>query len=204
MKQVEKKHYEVDYESKRRFASYWHQIDETLRTNPSSLLEIGKGSGFFSSYIKNNGLDITTLDIAADLKPDIVASVLSMPLPASVFDTVVCCQVLEHLPFDDFLPALKEIRRVARNYVVISLPQKEPGWYYAFHIPVYGRVEFMLEIPSPIKNEHVFNGEHYWEIGKRGYPLRRITDEMKKASFKLHRTFRVPENSYHRFFVLEV
>ena len=204
MKQVERQHYEIGYESKRRFASYWHQIDETLKTNPESLLEIGKGSGLFSSYMKNIGLSVKTLDIAEDLSPDIVASALTMPFPDDTFDTVVCCQVLEHLPFEAFSAALIEIRRIARNFVVISLPQKEPGWYYAFHVPIYGRIEFMLEIPSPIKNEHVFNGEHYWEIGKKGYPLKRIIDEMEKASFTLKKTFRVPENSYHRFFVLEV
>jgi len=48
-----------------------------------------------------------------------------------------------------------------------------------------------------------FDGEHYWEIGKRGYPLSKIINEIQKARFKVEKTYsRVFENPYHRFFSL--
>lgn len=48
-----------------------------------------------------------------------------------------------------------------------------------------------------------FNGEHYWEIGKAGYPLSKITKDIEKAGFKIIKTYRIFENPYHRFFVLK-
>jgi len=47
-----------------------------------------------------------------------------------------------------------------------------------------------------------FDGEHYWEIGKAGYPLREVMNEMRSAGFKVKKTCRVFEIPYHRFFIL--
>lgn len=50
---------------------------------------------------------------------------------------------------------------------------------------------------------HKFNGEHYWEIGKFGYPLSRIIKDIKIAGFNIKKTYRIFEVPYHRFFILE-
>ena len=42
------------------------------------------------------------------------------------------------------------------------------------------------------------NGEHYREIGKAGYPLSKIINEIQKAGFRIEKTYR----TYHRFFIL--
>jgi hypothetical protein len=50
-----------------------------------------------------------------------------------------------------------------------------------------------------------FNGEHYWEIGKAGYPLsisKNIKD-IQRSGFKIERTYRIFEHPYHRFFILK-
>lgn len=49
---------------------------------------------------------------------------------------------------------------------------------------------------------NALNGEHYWKIGKAGYPLQRVMDEMQNAGFEINKTYRVFEMPYHRFFVL--
>jgi len=50
--------------------------------------------------------------------------------------------------------------------------------------------------------EHHFNGQHYWEISKRGYSLKFVSEEMSRISAGFDtRTFLVPENPYHRFFI---
>ncbi|MCK5766962.1 MAG: hypothetical protein KAH35_01115 [Candidatus Atribacteria bacterium] len=51
--QVEPNHYfDKSYDTKERFISYWHQVNEIVRLEPDSLLEIGIGSGFASKYLK--------------------------------------------------------------------------------------------------------------------------------------------------------
>ena len=35
------------------------------------------------------------------------------------------------------------------------------------------------------------DGEHYWKIGKAGYPLSKIISKIRKVVFKLEKTYRV-------------
>ena len=55
-----------------------------------------------------------------------------------------------------------------------------------------------------VENINKFDGEYYWEIGKAGYPLKRIIKEIQAVGFKIDKTYRVFEYPYHRFFILEV
>jgi len=48
-----------------------------------------------------------------------------------------------------------------------------------------------------------FDGQHYWEIGKAGYSLNKIINEIQKTGFKVEKTYRIFENPYHRFFILK-
>ena len=97
------------YDSKKRFISYWHQIDEVIKLNPESVLEIGIGNGFISRYLRHAGLKITTIDINKSLKPDLVGSVLDLPFNDNYFDTILCCEVFEHIHYDYFSIALENI-----------------------------------------------------------------------------------------------
>jgi hypothetical protein len=50
--QVEPAHYLKSYDTKGRFISYWHQIDEIFKLSPENVLEIGIGNRFVSDYLK--------------------------------------------------------------------------------------------------------------------------------------------------------
>jgi len=45
---------------------------------------------------------------------------------------------------------------------------------------------------------------HYWEVGAEGTPLERLLAAANAAGFDVGRTYRVPENPWHRFLVLRV
>ncbi|MEE3368090.1 MAG: methyltransferase domain-containing protein [Planctomycetota bacterium] len=87
------------YDSKRRFCSYWHQLNETHNVGARTVAEIGVGSRFTSTYLQRQGIQHTSIDIDARLNPTITASVLDIPLEDNLFDVAVCFEVLEHLPF---------------------------------------------------------------------------------------------------------
>jgi len=84
---------------------------------------------------------------------------------------------------------------------VISLPHFGPAVKFLFKIPFLPEIKILFKIPYPKK--HVFKGEHYWEIGKYDYPLRRIKNDIKKSGFIIKNDYIVFENPLHHFFVLK-
>ena len=203
--QVEPSHYlRKEYDSKGRFISYWHQINELMELEPRSILEIGIGNGLTSNYLKGRGLNVATMDIDERLNPDKVGSILDIPFPDGSFEVVACFEVLEHLPYEDFPKALSEIQRVSSRYAVLSLPDLTRVYRFDIQIPKIGELKMLIPLPRLRPPKHVFDGEHYWEIGKAGYPLHKVMSEMRSAGFEIKKTYRVFEIPWHRFFVLEV
>lgn len=199
--QVSPEHYfNQVYDEKGRFISYWHQIDEIVSLSPSSVLEIGVGNGFVRDYLKKRGVNISAIDIDSRLKPDKVGSVLQIPFPDGAFDVVGCFQVLEHLPFDKFDVALAEISRVSSKSAVLSLPDSTRAYRIDLQIPKVGEFKTLVSLPWLVPPVHEFNGEHYWEIGKAGFPLSIIYSKINKAGFRITQSYRVFEMPYHRFF----
>ncbi len=204
MPEVDPAHYyETNYDTKARFCSYWHQIQELVSLEPDTVLEIGVGSGFVCNYLKQRGFKVTTLDINKQLNPDKVGSVLTIPFPEGSFEVVACYEVLEHLPFEDFSKALKEIHRVSRLHAVLSLPDRTRAYRLDVQIPKIGEFKMLVPFPRLKAPVHRFDGQHFWEIGKAGYPLRKVTNEIQRAGFEIKKTYRVFEMPYHRFFILD-
>ncbi|MDE1925200.1 MAG: class I SAM-dependent methyltransferase [Patescibacteria group bacterium] len=200
-KQVDASAYTFErYTPPDRWASFYYQLREIFAAHPASLLEVGPGMGIIRDVTRHAGVAYTSVDIAEDLHPDVVAPVTNLPFPDKAFDVVCAFEVLEHMPFSEFEPALAELARIARRAVLISLPHFGPSLRLEFKIPFLPRVRVAYKIPYP--RRHTFNGQHYWEIGKRGYPVSKIRDSMRKQ-FLITKEFIPFENQYHHFFILE-
>lgn len=198
--QVGKSHYQgAAYRSKERWVSYHYQIELIERTGAKTVLEVGVGAGVLARELSARGISVTTLDIAEDLAPDIVGSVTSIPLPEKSVDVAVAFEILEHVRFEDVPHALRELARVARTHVILSLPH--PGWVFScvLKVPLLPRLELFFQIPFFWKR-HVFDGEHYWELGKRGYPVRRFLCLAEKAGLRCISRTRYADDPGHRFF----
>ncbi|MFH1772356.1 MAG: methyltransferase domain-containing protein [Candidatus Omnitrophota bacterium] len=193
----------LKYDTKERFSSYWHQINEIIALTPSSVLEAGVGNKFVYDYLKKNGLNVTGVDCEKRLNPDVVADVCCLPFGDNSFDLVSCCQTLEHLPFEEFLKALKEIKRVARKNAVISIPDSTRIYPFSFKLPKIGCCKIIFRLPR-FKAYHGEKGTvHYWEIGRGGFPLEKITKSITGSGFSIIKSFNVFENPFHKFFILK-
>lgn len=128
--------------------SRWHlqSVMEVLyklveSTNPKTVLDAGCGEGFVSHYLamRNGSMSITGVDVQAQAiefaKKEFgetvtyrLGSLYALPFSDNSFDTVLCSQVLEHV--DDVETAVAELKRVARRFVVITVP-REPYFKFA-------------------------------------------------------------------------
>lgn len=109
-----------------------HMVRETA---PQSVLDAGCGEGFVTHYLaqKHPDLKLTGMDLSqeaidyaeahfGDAAMFRTGSIYKLPFSDNSFDTVVCSEVLEHLDAPD--KAVLELKRVARQYVVITVPRE--------------------------------------------------------------------------------
>jgi SAM-dependent methyltransferase len=202
--QVSAAHYDdwVVYNKKARWASYWHQITEVLGIGARSCLEIGTGSGAVKRTLTGLGIEVTSVDIDDDLKPDLVGDVRALPCETDSFDVALASQVLEHIPWTEVPEALSELSRVSRSHVVVSLPQAGVNLGLALGVHAlnfFNDRGVSLHIGTPWR--HRFDGQHYWEVGARGSG-RRAVRALFARHFAVEREYTVAEMPYHRFYVL--
>jgi len=192
----------LNYNSKERWLSYWHQISEALEISPERVLVVGKGSGITENSItqlSNGKTDVLTLDINNAVNSDIVGNVTELPFRTGSFDVIICCQVLEHISFDKFPAALGELHRVGGRRVVLSLPHKRKHFKIAYHIPFLKERTFIIK--HPLTARHCSSKQHYWEIG-RGVSRRQVVRHMTRL-FSIEKEYLNEINCEHRFFILK-
>lgn len=183
----------------KRWCSIWYQINEIIKLKPTTVLEFGPGIGILKSVLQTAKIKYFSADIASDLCPDFMGSVDSLTLDKK-FDLVCAFQVLEHLPYEKFESCLKNLSNLSSRYVIISLPYFGPYIKFKFELFPLIDLRFVRKLIFP--KSHKFDGEHYWEIGKKNYSLKRVKTDIEKV-FKVKNSFLISENPYHYIFVLE-
>lgn len=93
------------------------------------IADLGCGSGRIANEIDHErtvvGLDMSTEALKHCRVQVVRASIAQTPFPDSVFDCIILSDVLEHLENSSHKKALKEVRRLAKKYVIVSTPNKE-------------------------------------------------------------------------------
>jgi SAM-dependent methyltransferase len=202
-----KAHYAVSYVRGGRLFSYAHQMNAVLEHEPHKVLEVGPGPGMVTAALRAIDIEVLTVDVQAELRPDVVASVTDLPFQDRAFDVAMCCQVLEHLPFDRFVPALKEMGRVSRKAVVISLPDCTPYYEIRLRLPklrnIFWTRSRQRDRDIAYKARKYEDDGHYWEVGYPEATLAVVEQAISTAGLRLNRSWRFIDNTYHRFFVVE-
>lgn len=202
-------HYGAEYLTHDRWMSYVTQVTTLKDLNPQRVAEIGIGPGVVGQMIKATypGCLYVSIDVDPTLKPEVCASVTALPFADATFDVVFCCQVLEHLPYHLFFPAIRELQRVVSRRVVISLPDES----HFFFIRARGSRRVLptlwkgISIPHLFPEPHDFeaHGQHHWEIGKKDFPIKRILGDIRRSNLIVKDHFRMVERPYWHFFILD-
>ena len=147
-----------------------------MEAEPRRVLDAGCGEGFVVDYLarQNPDLELTGVDLSegaiayaqdrfGDRGTFRTGSVYELPFPDDAFDAVVCSEVLEHL--DDPDRAVRELKRVARSHVLITVP-REPYFKWLNDLgrllrisPDPGHVNFWTTATFP-----PFVGEHFERV----------------------------------------
>lgn len=141
------------------------QVLQLHALRPRRVLEVGVGNGFVSTFLRQSGIEVVTADVNPGLGADICAPLDQLPalLVGERFDVVSCCEVLEHIPFEQFGAQLDALRTLAPQ-AFLSLPGHFPWLGLAGRLGVHNRfVNVALGLRIPCRRR--LTDGHYWEIG---------------------------------------
>ena len=146
--QVDIAHYNfMDYIDKDRFLSYRTQLELITEINPHSILDIGVGRKLLEKLLPED-IRYTGLDFDFNLRPDVQGNIEFLPFKNKSFDLITCFEVLEHLPFDKIVFILKELKRVSRGKVLISLPYANLKFKFSSYLPIIHNIDIQWLIPK--------------------------------------------------------
>jgi len=98
----------------------------------TSIIDVGCGDGIMLNYLQKQGrykrlvgIDISSNALKYVNTEKILGSIDNIPFCDASFDLVLCLEVLEHLPYNVYPQALKELQRVSKKYILISVPNNE-------------------------------------------------------------------------------
>lgn len=201
--QVQTGHYvKPRYLTKDRWINYWYQWYRLQRPEIKTVLEIGVGNGVVAELFQKTGMEVTTVDIDASLHPTQVASVTALPYADHQFDAILCAEVLEHLPFEQSLRGMRELHRVTKRWVLITLPHAGYVFSLTAKFPLCAWWSWIGKIPFFWKH-HEFQGEHYWELGKKGWSRARLCGALESVGFTVHDVRMYADDPAHVFFWCE-
>jgi SAM-dependent methyltransferase len=108
------------------------RIKATLSLIPDdvkTILDIGCGDGRITNRLANS-YRVVGADLASDRLNKLASAKVCMNIIAPAFkgasfDLVMLTEILEHLPDRVFIDALREIQRVSKKYILITIPYRE-------------------------------------------------------------------------------
>lgn len=194
------------YLSASRWSTYSLIVEHVLNARPKKILEIGPGPGILSQLLTNLGFEVKTLDFDSTLKPDYLMSltdITSEKIPER-FDLIIASEVFEHVRYQDFLKVLPELSKISKS-LLLTLPNTDRYSFFfgiRIRLPLLNKIVFMMKLRAG-SIKHKFDGQHYWEIGKAGYSLKKIRHAVSSRSWEIEKCYYNIDKPFHHFFILK-
>lgn len=100
------------------------------QVHPRRVLDVGAGNGIVANRLLARGLDVVAFDFSEVALqgvegPKVIGDIGAMPFDDRSFDLLILSEVLEHLGTGTFDRARREVARVSRRHLVITVPNRE-------------------------------------------------------------------------------
>lgn len=173
-------------ESRKHWDYYWHQqklMEGLVVPGRDEVLEIGVGSGFAANYMRSKGFAVTTLDIDAEKKPDIVANVVSYEFQRK-YAAIMAFEILEHIPFEEFQGIIGKVSTFTSGYAFVSLPRNVVSLLdVAIKVPRLRELRLRL----PVKRRKIGTPAHHWEMDYGPYGRARVESVFRANGLSVER-----------------
>lgn len=194
------------YFTEQQLYSQSKQIHEVHAFRPKSVLEIGKGNGFVSDFLKKSGMRVVTVDVNPELAADYTMDIrnLRSVFKENEFDCILCAEVLEHLPLSELHKLSRDILDISSLGAVITLPRADrtgASFRMTCNLPKIGTKSIGFEIPISKKRRSIYDG-HHWEINHSAESSLQQIRKLFLSHFSECRDFRFALNPYHHYFSL--
>jgi len=183
------------YYTAKRIGQQWLQVDLLNGLPGTRVIEIGPYLGLVTAMLAHAGYDVTMLDhgprrFARPATPHIEADLLTLePARVQGFDTILCCETLEHLPWGSVPAVLATLHGSGARHLVVSVPYEAfqiglsfyANRHHAEHALQVKKLRFLRRFrPLP-------DGGGQWEIGYRGHSLRGWERTLTCAGWRIAR-----------------
>ncbi len=127
------------YDDLAKWGREYHQIDlerarlvtQAVPRDVKKILDLGSGDGLVFNTLREAGHDPVAFDLSRIALKYIQGNKLvqgtasNLPFSSNSFDSVIACEVLEHIPNLLLDSVLEELKRVTKKYILITVPYKE-------------------------------------------------------------------------------
>lgn len=108
------------------------EIINSIPEDCNSILEVGCGNGAIVNRLQEQaegrrivGIDISETALKYVKSEKYIGNINSIPFDDNSFDCVIVSEVIEHLTVSDFQVGLRELQRVAKRFILISVPNAD-------------------------------------------------------------------------------
>ncbi len=184
------------YYTEKRIVHQWFQVHLLSSLTVKRVLEVGPYLGLVTAMLASAGYEVTTFDIAEKPPSSLgakghIQGDLTALDPARIrgFDAILCCETLEHLPWESVGGVLHGFAASGAPYLVISVPYEgaQIGWsFYAnAHTLRHRLFTRWLRFVRRFRIKSLTDIDaHKWEVGYKGHSLAALKEKITASGWQ--------------------
>ena len=184
----------LDYYTGKRIGHQWMQLNLLGALPARRVPEVGPALGLVTAMLDNAGYEVTTLDLGPPdferpTRPHIAMNLLELDAGALAgFDAILCCETLEHLPWEAAPGVLRGFAASGARHLVVSVPYEGFQFFLQLYLNRFG-VESLSQFKKlRFRRDFAPDADprgHQWEIGYRGRSVARWESTLAAAGWRI-------------------